>query len=62
VHTKMTAGLSPAPFAVGVDAVAADIVRGLERGQAVIWSPPVLRWVFSVLRLLPASLWRRIPG
>lgn len=62
VYTKMTAGLSPAPFAVDVDAVAADIVRGLERGQAVIWSPPVLRWVFSVLRLLPPSLWRRMPG
>jgi decaprenylphospho-beta-D-erythro-pentofuranosid-2-ulose 2-reductase len=62
VHTKMTAGLSPAPFAVGPDVVAADIVRGLERGQTVIWSPGLLRWVFSALRLLPQSLWRRLPG
>jgi decaprenylphospho-beta-D-erythro-pentofuranosid-2-ulose 2-reductase len=62
VHTKMTEGRPPAPFAVGPDRVAADIVRGLERGQAVIWSPPLLRLVFSALRLLPQSAWRRLPG
>jgi decaprenylphospho-beta-D-erythro-pentofuranosid-2-ulose 2-reductase len=62
VHTKMTVGRPAAPFAVGPDRVAADIVSGLQRGQAVIWSPPLLRWVFSALRLLPQSLWRRLPG
>ena len=62
VRTKMTAGLPVAPFAVGPDQVAADILRGLHRGAAVIWSPPFLRWVFSALRLLPQPLWRRLPG
>ena len=62
VRTKMTAGLPAAPFAVGPDQVAADILRGLHRGAAVIWSPPFLRWVFSALRLLPQPLWRRLPG
>jgi len=62
VRTKMTVGRPAAPFAVGPDRVAADIVRGVERGQAVIWSPGVLRWVFSVLRLLPQTVWRRLPG
>jgi decaprenylphospho-beta-D-erythro-pentofuranosid-2-ulose 2-reductase len=62
VRTKMTAGRSPAPFAVGPERVASDIVRGLERGQMVIWSPGVLKWVFSTLRLLPQALWRRMPG
>jgi decaprenylphospho-beta-D-erythro-pentofuranosid-2-ulose 2-reductase len=62
VHTKMTAGLRAAPFSVGPDQVAADIVRGLHRGEAVIWSPPFLRWVFSALGLLPQGLWRRLPG
>jgi decaprenylphospho-beta-D-erythro-pentofuranosid-2-ulose 2-reductase len=62
VHTKMTEGRPPAPFAVGPDRVATDIVRGLERGQAVIWSPPLLGWVFPALRLLPQSAWRRLPG
>lgn len=62
VRTKMTKGLPPAPFAVGPDQVAADILSGLHRGEAVIWSPPVLRWVFLALRLLPQVLWRRLPG
>ena len=62
VRTKMTAGMAAAPFAVGPDQVASDIVRGMQRGQTVIWSPGPLRWVFSALRLLPQSLWRRLPG
>jgi len=62
VRTKMTAGRPAAPFAVGADRVASDIVRGLERGHTVIWSPGVLRWVFSGLRLLPQAAWRRLPG
>ncbi len=62
VHTKMTAGSPAAPFAVGPERVARDTVRGLERGDAVIWSPGTLRYVFSVMRLLPQALWRRLPG
>ena len=62
VRTKMTTGRPAAPFTVGPDRVAADIVRGVERGQSVIWSPGVLRWVFSTLRLLPQAAWRRLPG
>ncbi len=62
VRSKMTAGRTPAPFAVGASRVAADVVRGLERGQTVIWSPGLLRWMFPVLRMLPGAMWRRLPG
>jgi decaprenylphospho-beta-D-erythro-pentofuranosid-2-ulose 2-reductase len=62
VRTKMTAGRPAAPFAVGPERVASDIVRGLQTGRAVIWSPGVLKWVFTILRLLPQALWRRVPG
>jgi decaprenylphospho-beta-D-erythro-pentofuranosid-2-ulose 2-reductase len=62
VHTKMTAGRPAAPFAVGPDRVARDVVRGLERGDTVIWSPGALRYVFSAFRLLPQAVWRRLPG
>ncbi len=62
VHTKMTAGRPAAPFAVGPERVASDVVRGLERGDTVIWSPNALKYVFSILRLLPLALWRRMPG
>jgi decaprenylphospho-beta-D-erythro-pentofuranosid-2-ulose 2-reductase len=62
VRTKMTEGRPAAPFAVEADQVAADVVAGLERNRRVIWSPPVVGWVFSVLRYLPRPLWRRLPG
>ena len=62
VATRMTAGRQPAPFATTADAVAADVVAGLGRGSRVVWSPPVLRYVFGLMRLLPAALWRRMPG
>ena len=62
VHSKMTRGLAPAPFATTPDKVARDVVRGLERNQTIIWSPAILRWVFGILRALPTALWRRLPG
>jgi decaprenylphospho-beta-D-erythro-pentofuranosid-2-ulose 2-reductase len=58
VRTRMTAGMDEQPFSVGADAVAAAVVRALERGDEVVWVPPVLRWVFAVMRLLPRRVWR----
>jgi NAD(P)-dependent dehydrogenase (short-subunit alcohol dehydrogenase family) len=62
VRTKMTDGLSEAPFTTGVDEAAEIIHKGLGSSAAVIWSPSVLQAVFLVLRHLPAALWRRMPG
>ena len=62
VATRMTEGLEPAPFATTPEAVAADVVAGMERSTPVVWSPRPLRLVFAVMRLLPAALWRRLPG
>lgn len=58
VHTRMTEGLEPAPFSTTPEAVADDIVAGLARRSALVWSPGVLRWLFLVLRLLPRPVWR----
>jgi decaprenylphospho-beta-D-erythro-pentofuranosid-2-ulose 2-reductase len=62
VHTKMTSGRRPAPFAVSPQQVVAAVVRGMARKEPVIWVPSFLGWIFPVLRLLPQSLWRRLPG
>ncbi len=62
VATRMTEGREPAPFATTPDAVAADVVAGMERSTPVVWSPRPLRLVFAVMRLVPAALWRRLPG
>lgn len=60
VHTKMTAGLRPAPFATSAEAVASAVVAGLRRGAPVVWAPPRLRLVMAVLRHLPRPLFRRL--
>ncbi len=61
VHSKMTVGRPAPPMSTTPDAVAEDVVRGLERGAEVVWSPARLRLIFAVLRLLPEVLWRRLP-
>lgn len=60
VHTSMTAGLEPPPFAGEPEAVARRVVRALERGWPVVYAPPVWRAVLAVVRLLPRALMRRL--
>ncbi|MGH3441665.1 MAG: decaprenylphospho-beta-D-erythro-pentofuranosid-2-ulose 2-reductase [Nitriliruptorales bacterium] len=61
VHTRMTAGRRAGPFSTRPEVVADAIVGALREGRETIWVPPILRWVFSVLRHLPRALFRRIP-
>ena len=60
VHTKMTAGREPAPFATTPEAVALAICKGLDRGAHTVWVPAILRPVMMVIRHLPRPLFRRI--
>lgn len=60
VGTKMTAGLEKAPLSTTPEAVAAAIVRGLERGSQIVWVPGTLRAVMAVLRHLPRAVFRRL--
>lgn len=60
VHTRMTAGMTAAPFATTPEAVADGVLRGLETGAETVWVPPLLRWVMTVLRHLPAPLFRKL--
>jgi decaprenylphospho-beta-D-erythro-pentofuranosid-2-ulose 2-reductase len=61
VTGRMTAGMQPMPLATDPEAVAAAIVRGLARGDAVVYVPRVLRQVSRVFRHLPAAAWRKMP-
>ncbi|MCX7620569.1 MAG: decaprenylphospho-beta-D-erythro-pentofuranosid-2-ulose 2-reductase [Acidimicrobiales bacterium] len=60
VKTRMTAGLPPQPFSTTPAAVADAVVQGLARKRHTVWAPPILRWVFALLRHLPRPLWRLI--
>ena len=61
VHTKMTTGKKAAPFSTTPEKVADVTVRALRARRRVVWAPPLLRYVFIVLRHLPAPVWRRLP-
>lgn len=61
VHTKMTRGMQPAPFATTPEAVADAIVGGLRSGAETVWVPPIVRWIVTVLRLLPRPIFRKLP-
>jgi decaprenylphospho-beta-D-erythro-pentofuranosid-2-ulose 2-reductase len=61
VATRMTEGMDPAPLSTTPEAVATDIVRGLERGAEIVWSPRPLRVVFSGFRHLPRAVFRKLP-
>lgn len=60
VRSKMTTGLREIPFTTGVNEVADNVMRGLAGGEPVIWSPALMRYVFAILRHLPAPIWRKV--
>lgn len=60
VHSRMTRGLEPAPFAVDPERVARDASRGLRRGASTVYSPPMLRLVMSALRHLPEPVFQAV--
>ena len=61
VVSKMTTGLKAAPFSTSPEKVADATVKGLRSRRRIVWAPAILRYVFSVLRHVPAPIWRRLP-
>jgi decaprenylphospho-beta-D-erythro-pentofuranosid-2-ulose 2-reductase len=61
VRSKMTAGMRPAPLACDPGLVGRAVAGAVHSHRgAVIWVPPTLRWLATLLRLLPRSLLARI--
>ena len=60
VKTGMTAGLKPPPFAGEPEQVAKQVVRAIDRGTPVVYTPSIWRWVMTVIRWLPRWVMRRI--
>lgn len=61
VTTKMTAGMSKAPFSTDADSVAKIVEKGISSNSKVVWAPGILQWMFLVLKNLPIAIWRRLP-
>jgi decaprenylphospho-beta-D-erythro-pentofuranosid-2-ulose 2-reductase len=60
VHTSMTAGLRPPPFAGEPKDVARVVLRAIDRGTPVVYAPPIWRWVMLGVRWLPRFVMRRV--
>jgi decaprenylphospho-beta-D-erythro-pentofuranosid-2-ulose 2-reductase len=57
VHTRMTEGMAPAPLASTPDVIAERVARAVgRRGATVIYAPPLMRVLATVLKLLPQPL------
>jgi short-subunit dehydrogenase len=59
VRTGMTEGLRAPPFAGDPDAVAARVLRALDRGDPVVYAPAIWRWIMALIRALPRFAMRR---
>lgn len=60
VKTGMTAGLTPPPFAGEPQGVAKDIVRAIDRGRPVTYTPAMWGLVMLAIRWLPRFVMRKI--
>lgn len=60
VHTAMTAGLRPPPFAGEPDAVARAVLRAIDAGRPVVYTPAIWRLVMLGIRMLPRAAMRRL--
>ena len=60
VKTGMTAGLKPPPFAGEPEPVAQSVLRAIDRGKPLVYSPWIWRWVMCTIRCLPRFVMRRI--
>jgi len=60
VKTGMTAGLKPPPFAGEPEAVAARVIRAIERREPLVYAPFPWRWIMLVIRMLPRFVMRRL--
>jgi decaprenylphospho-beta-D-erythro-pentofuranosid-2-ulose 2-reductase len=60
VRTRMAQDRAPEPFTTGPEEVAGYVMKGLATNDRVIWSPPILRYAFAVVRHLPKQVWRKV--
>jgi short-subunit dehydrogenase len=60
VKTGMTAGLPTPPFAGEPDGGARDVVRAIDRGTPVVYTPGIWRLIMMVIRMLPRFVMRKI--
>lgn len=60
VDTPMTLAFEKGPLWASPERVARDIVRAMETGRAVIYTPWWWRWIMLAIRLIPEAIFVRL--
>jgi short-subunit dehydrogenase len=60
VDTPMTADFAKGPLWASPERVAKDIVRAMEKGRSVIYTPWYWRWIMLIIRHIPESIFVRL--
>ena len=60
VDTPMTASFTKGPLWARPERVAEDIVRALERGFGVVYTPWFWRWIMAIIRHVPERIFVRM--
>ena len=60
VDTPMTAHLKKGPLFATPDKVAHDIIRAVESGDCVLYTPWFWRWIMLIIRLIPERIFRKL--
>jgi short-subunit dehydrogenase len=60
VDTPMTAAFEKGPLWATPERVARDIVRAMEKGKSVIYTPWWWRWIMLVIRHIPEPIFVRL--
>lgn len=60
VNTGMTAGLKPPPFAGEPEQVARDVLKAIDAGTPMIYTPSIWRLIMLVILHLPRAVMRRV--
>jgi len=53
--------MKPAPLSATADQVADVVVAAVAKRKELVWAPPPLRVLLSVLRHIPRAIFRKLP-
>jgi decaprenylphospho-beta-D-erythro-pentofuranosid-2-ulose 2-reductase len=60
VHSNMTKGMTPAPFAISAAKAGEICARGIQESKKVFYVPGILRFVMIIVRLLPYKILNKL--
>jgi decaprenylphospho-beta-D-erythro-pentofuranosid-2-ulose 2-reductase len=61
VHSRMTDGMKPAPFAISTQKAGKLCAKGITTSNKVFYVPGVLKFVMFIVRVLPTKILNRLP-